>query len=120
MYAISDMMRVSLAQFVLTALVSAGFAVFVGQDAALSALIGGGAYALPTACLVLYLVLAGRRASARFNPYRVLVGEFVKILTVLLILGLGVKYYENLYWPGLIFGIIAVVNANFIVLFKRN
>lgn len=120
MYAISDMMRVSLAQFVLTILVGAAFAVFVGQEAGFSALIGGGAYAIPTACFVLYLVLAGRRTSARFNPYRVLVGEFVKILMVLLILGLSVKYYENLYWPGLILGIVVVVNANFIVLFKRN
>lgn len=49
MYAISDMMRVSLAQIVLTFLVGALFAVFVGQEAGLSALIGGGAYAFPTA-----------------------------------------------------------------------
>lgn len=115
MYAISDMMRVSLAQIVLTFLVGALFAVFVGQEAGLSALIGGGAYAFPTALLALYLVLAGRR-----TPGPVLVGEFVKILAVLLILGLSVRYYENLHWPGLILGIVVVVNANFIVLFKRN
>lgn len=120
MYAISDMMRVSLAQFVLTFLGAALFAVFVGQEAGLSALIGGGAYAFPTALFALYLVLAGRRTPGRFNPYRVLVGEFVKILAVLLILGLSVRYYENLHWPGLILGIVVVVNANFIVLFKRN
>lgn len=120
MYVISDMMRVSLAQFVLTFLVASLFAVFVGQEAGVSALIGGIAYAFPTALFALYLVTAGRRTSGRFSPYRVLVGEFVKILAVLLILGLSVKYYENLYWPGWILGIVVVVNANFIVLFKRN
>ena len=108
MYVISDMMRVSLAQFVLTFLVAALFAVFVGQEAGVSALIGGIAYAFPTALFALYLVTAGRRTSGRFSPDRVL------------ILGLSVKYYENLYWPGWILGIVVVVNANFIVLFKRN
>ena len=54
MYVISDMMRVSLAQFVLTFLVAALFAVFVGQEAGVSALIGGIAYAFPTALFALY------------------------------------------------------------------
>ena len=69
MYVISDMMRVSLAQFVLTFLVAALFAVFVGQEAGVSALIGGIAYAFPTALFALYLVTAGRRTSGRFSPY---------------------------------------------------
>ena len=95
MYAISDMMRISLAQYVIVFLVTVVSAFFVGQDAAYTALMAGLAYA-------------------------VLGGEFVKILVVVLLLGLMVGYYENLHWPAFIFTIIAVANSYFIVLFKRH
>lgn len=120
MYVVSDMMRVSLAQLVLVAIVTVIFAIFVGQDAAYSALIGGLAYAIPSGLLALYLVLMHQKSTIRPNPYRILIGEFLKIFMVLLILGLTVKYYENLYWPALIISIIVVANSYFIVLFKRN
>ena len=46
MYAISDMMHTSLAQYVIVFVVSVIFAVFVGQDAAYTALMTGLAYAI--------------------------------------------------------------------------
>lgn len=120
MYVVSDMMRVSLAQLVLVTIVTVIFAIFVGQDAAYSALIGGMAYALPSGLFVLYLVSFRYLNWFRLNSKHILIGEFLKIFMVLLILGLTVKYYENLYWPALIVSIIAVANSYFIVLFKRN
>lgn len=120
MFVISDMMRVSFAQFVLVTLVTVIFAIFVGQDAAYSALIGGMAYAIPSGLFVLYLVLTRYVSLFRLNSKHILIGEFLKIFMVLLILGITVKYYENLYWPALITSIIVVANSYFIVLFKRN
>ena len=116
MYAISDMMRISLAQYVIVFLVTVVSAFFVGQDAAYTALMAGLAYAVPTLFLVLPKFLTAYSPSA----VAVLGGEFVKILVVVLLLGLMVGYYENLHWPAFIFTIIAVANSYFIVLFKRH
>lgn len=121
MYAISDMMRISLAQYVIVFLVTVVSAFFVGQDAAYTALMAGLAYAVPTTLLALFLVLpkfltgVQPKCCAQCSE-----GEFVKILVVVLLLGLMVGYYENLHWPAFIFTIIAVANSYFIVLFKRH
>lgn len=119
MYAISDMMRISLAQYVIVFLVTVVSAFFVGQDAAYTALFAGLAYAVPTTLLALFLVLPKFVTAYSPSAVAVLGGEFVKILVVLL-LGLMVGYYENLHWPAFIFTIIAVANSYFIVLFKRH
>lgn len=120
MYAISDMMRISLAQYVIVFLVTVVSAFFVGQDAAYTSLMAGLAYAVPTTLLVLYLALPKFVKAYRLGTFAVLVGECVKILTVMALLGLIVGYYENLHWPAFIFTIIAVANSYFIVLFKRH
>ena len=117
MYAISDMMRISLAQYVIVFLVTVVSAFFVGQDAAYTALMAGLAYAT---LLALFLVLPKFLTAYSPSAVAVLGGEFVKILVVVLLLGLMVGYYENLHWPAFIFTIIAVANSYFIVLFKRH
>ncbi|MFR6027929.1 MAG: ATP synthase subunit I [Sutterella wadsworthensis] len=119
MYAISDMMRISLAQYVIVFLVTVVSAFFVGQDAAYTALMAGLAYAVPTTLLA-FLVLQKFLSAYSTSAVAVLGGEFVKILVVVLLLGLMVGYYENLHWPAFIFTIIAVANSYFIVLFKRH
>ena len=110
MYAISDMMRISLAQYVIVFLVTVVSAFFVGQDAAYTALMAGLAYAVPTTLLALFLVLPKFLTAYSPSAVAVLGGEFVKM----------VGYYENLHWPAFIFTIIAVANSYFIVLFKRH
>lgn len=120
MYAISDMMRISLAQYVIVFLVTVVSAFFVGQDAAYTALMAGLAYAVPTTLLALFLVLPKFLTAYSPSAVAVLGGEFVKILVVVLLLGLMVGYYENLHWPAFIFTIIAVANSYFIVLFNRH
>ena len=115
MYAISDMMRISLAQYVIVFLVTVVSAFFVGQDAAYTALMAGLAYAVPTTLLALFLVLPKFLTAYSPSAVAVLGGEFVKILVVVLLLGLMVGYYENLHWPDFIFTIIAVANSYFII-----
>ena len=120
MYAISDMMRVSLAQYVIVFLVAAVFAFFVGQDAVCTSLMAGLAYAVPSTLLALYLALPKFVTAYRHGPYAVIAGEIVKILVVVTLLGLTIRDYENLHWPAFIFTIVAVANSYFIVLFKKN
>lgn len=120
MYAISDMMRISLAQYVIVFLVTVVSAFFVGQNAAYTALMAGLAYAVPTTLLALFLVLPKFLTAYSLSAVAVLAGECVKILVVVLLLGLMVGYYENLHWPAFIITIIAVANSYFVVLFKRH
>lgn len=120
MYAISDMMRISLAQYVIVFLVTVVSAFFVGRNAAYTALMAGLAYAVPTTLLALFLVLPKFLTAYSLSAVAVLAGECVKILVVVLLLGLMVGYYENLHWPAFIITIIAVANSYFIVLFKRH
>ena len=77
MYAISDMMRISLAQYVIVFLVTVVSAFFVGQDAAYTALMAGLAYAVPTTLLALFLVLPKFLTAYSPSAVAVLGGEFV-------------------------------------------
>ena len=110
MHLISDVIRVSLTQYVVVLVVTLGFVCFVGQDAGVSALLGGLGYALPSSALALSLTL----------PKMIFFGEFMKILSVILLWVLTVRYYETLHWPAFIFGVIAVVNSYFVILFKKH
>ncbi len=117
----SDLIRVSLTQYVVIMLVSLGFVFFVGQDAGVSALLGGLSYALPSSALAVSLILPRMiKRSAKVSAYKVFLGEFFKILMVIALWVLIVRYYEDLHWPAFIFSIIAVVNSYFVVLFKKH
>lgn len=121
MHPISDMMRVSLAQLIVTALLVAGFAIFVGQAAAVTAFLVGLAYVVPTVLLAAYIFLTRRVATVyKDGVLSVLFGELVKLLVIIVLWVIIVRNYENLHWPAFITTIIAVANSYFIVLFKRN
>lgn len=49
-----------------------------------------------------------------------LLGEFVKILCVILLLMLAGQLYDELNWPAFLIALIAVVNSYFVLLFKKN
>ena len=118
---ISDMMRVALTQYALIAVVAALFAVFAGQNAAVSALLGGLSYAVPTTLFVLLLRLVRQLIShVSINAMAVLLGEFVKILVALLLMLLSARICENLNWPAFLVSLIAVVNSYFVMLFKKH
>lgn len=121
MHLISDVIRVSLTQYVVVLVVTLGFVCFVGQDAGVSALLGGLSYALPSSALALSLTLPKMiKRDYKSSAYRIFFGEFMKILSVILLWVLTVRYYETLHWPAFIFGVIAVVNSYFVILFKKH
>ncbi len=105
MHLISDVIRVSLTQYVVVLVVTLGFVCFVGQDAGVSALLGGLSYALPSSALALSLTLP-KMIKRDYKPsaYRIFFGEFMKILSVILLWVLTVRYYETLHWPAFIWG----------------
>ena len=121
MHLISDVIRVSLTQYVVVLVVTLGFVCFVGQDAGVSALLGGLSYALPSSALALSLTLPKMiKRDYKLSAYRIFFGEFMKILSVILLWVFTVRYYETLHWPAFIFGVIAVVNSYFVILFKKH
>ena len=121
MYAISDMMRISLAQYVIVFLVTVVSAFFRRAGCSLHGTDGGARLRGPDDAPRVDFWCC-RKFLTAYSPSAVAVlgGEFVKILVVVLLLGLMVGYYENLHWPAFIFTIIAVANSYFIVLFKRH
>lgn len=117
----SDLIRVSLTQYVVVLLMSLGFFLFSGSSAGVSALLGGLAYAIPSTVLALFIATPKlTKKDYKASPYRIFLGEFVKILIVILLWGIAVSQYENLHWPAFIFTIIAVANSYFVILFKKN
>ncbi len=121
MLVLSDLIRVSLTQYVVVLVTALGFALCVGQNAGLSALLGGLAYAVPSTVLALFLAMPRMiKRSYKASPYRVFFGEFVKILVVITLWAMVVGYYEALHWPAFIVSIIAVANSYFVILFKKH
>lgn len=103
------MARVVFLQF-LTTFVVAGLAWLVsGRMAAVSALLGGLACAVPNGLFALRLVLAGRRGEA--SPVGFLLGEFVKVVATVALLALIAKAVKDLNWLAMIVAIIAVLNS---------
>ena len=116
MLAVSDMMRVSLAQYAMTFFSVLVSVFFFGESGAWSAAIGGLAYAVPTTLLVAVLRL---RKGAKGGAYAVLVGEFVRILAFGAVLVLAARVYEDLHWPSVLIGSVSVVSSYFVILFKK-
>ena len=104
MLAVSDMMRVSLAQYALTLFAALVSALFFGADGAASAMIA---------------VIVMRKRRGNPGAYTVLVGEFVRILAFAAVIGIAVGVYEDLHWPAVLIGIVAAVSSYFVILFKK-
>ena len=86
-----------------------------GWPAAVSALAGGAAYAVPNALFAFRVVRSANKPDGA-SPHNLFVGQFVKILAVLVCLGgfllvLG----EWLVWPALLAGLIVVLKSYWIL-----
>ena len=103
------MARVVFLQFFTTLVVAALAWAVSGQVAAVSALLGGLACAVPNGLFALRLALAGRRGEA--SPIGFLLGEFVKVVATVALLVLIAKTVKDLNWLALIVAIIAVLNS---------
>lgn len=121
MFGRSDMMRVVLAQHAVALISTLVGVLFFGSSAGLSAFLGGFPYALMTLLLIGFLLM-GRALnfSASTCVMVMLLGEFVKILCVILLLMLAGQLYDELNWPAFLIALIAVVNSYFVLLFKKN
>ena len=84
-----------------------------GENAALSALFGGLACDVPNALFALNLEIISR-FSPKHSPVFFLIGEFIKIITIGLLLCLVVMLYRDLVWPALIVSIIVTLNCSFL------
>ena len=109
MFALSDMMRVVLAQYVVTLIAALFCTAVFGTDPGLSAFLGGFYYAAATTLHALILLGVKKLGcGVGANVVTLLFGEFVKA-----------QLYANLNWPALIISLMAVANSYFILLFKK-
>jgi ATP synthase protein I len=105
------LVRVLKIQWAAVLVVSAVGALF-SAHAALSAGAGGIAYALPNSLFALILVLKSRVQGA--NPVSFFLGEGVKIILAIAILGLISKVLPSVVWPAVIAGLTVVVKSQLV------
>lgn len=112
------MKKIVLLQIVATIGVAAISALFGGGSAALSAFLAGLACLVPNALFALNLSVLVK-LSPSYSPLFFFIGEFVKIVAIVLLLCLIVMLYEDLVWPAMIGSVIVVLNCSFLGLLTR-
>jgi ATP synthase protein I len=109
------MFRIVLLQILTTAVVSLLSALVGGAPAAISALLGGAACFIPNGLFALKLAAAARRPQGT-DAGVFLIGEFVKVVSTIVLLALVVATYKNLVWLAMLVSIIAVLKSYVLVL----
>jgi ATP synthase protein I len=104
------MFRIVLLQILTTAVVSLLSALVGGAPAAISALLGGAACFIPNGLFALKLAAAARRPQGT-DAGVFLIGEFVKVVSTIVLLALVVATYKNLVWLAMLVSIIAVLKS---------
>ena len=112
------MKKIVLLQIVATIGVAVVSALLGGEDAALSAFLAGLACLVPNALFALNLSVFVK-LSPSYSPLFFFIGEFVKIIAIVLLLCLIVMLYEDLVWPTMIASVIVVLNCSFLGLLTR-
>lgn len=88
-----------------------------GKAAGLSGLLGAACVALPNSLLAFKLLMNSMRPDGSGSTTTVLVGEFVKVVAVVLLLVLVVKLGGALIvWPALLAGLIAALKSYWVML----
>lgn len=121
------MFRVVAAQFLTSMAVAAGAWMIGGQRAAISALLGGLACALPNGLFALNLAWLQRlpRSNgsgpehARGYAAALLVGEFIKVVLTIGLLAVIARTVRDVVWPALIVAIAAVLLMQGAALIRR-
>lgn len=91
-----------------------------GPMAGLSALVGAGACAIPSALLALRL-LFGMIGGGKGSAATVLLGEFIKLALTASLLGLAVKFGRDvLVWPALFAGLVVALKSYYWLLLFRD
>lgn len=109
------MLRIVGLQILVTLLISLISLSVSGTAAAVSALLGGSACAVPNGLFALRLIAASKRSSdAAVAAF--FVGEFLKLALTIALLALVIWRYHDLVWPALMIAVIAVLKSYLIVL----
>ena len=112
------MFRVVFLQMLTTVIVSLVAGLLGGSHAAISALLGGAACVVPNGLFALKLAAAARRPQGT-SPAVFLVGEVVKVVSTLALLGLIVAFYKDLVWLALLASVIVVLKSYVLTLLVR-
>ena len=112
------MKKIVLLQIVATIGVAVVSALLGGESAALSAFLAGLACLVPNALFALNLSVFVK-LSPSYSPLFFFIGEFVKIIAIVLLFCLIVMLYEDLIWPAMIASVIVVLNCSFLGLLTR-
>ena len=112
------MFRVVFLQTLTTVIVSLVAGLLGGSHAAISALLGGAACVVPNGLFALKLAAAARRPQGT-DPAVFLIGEFVKVVSTLALLGLIVAFYKDLVWLALLGSVIVVLKSYVLTLLVR-
>lgn len=102
---------------IVVALVVAGIAwLIAGVAAGVSALAGAAAYTVPSVLFALRLLFGMVKPSGA-NPATFFFGEFFKLGSTALLLGLAVKLGQNeLVWPALLVGLVVALKSQYLLL----
>ncbi len=113
------LLRTIVAQVVAATVVALLAWLVAGVAAGVSALVGAAAYAIPSVLFALRL-LFGMVKPGGANPATFFFGEFFKLGSAALLLGLAVKLGQNeLVWPALLVGLIVALKSHYwLLLFK--
>lgn len=114
------MVKAVLLQVTMTLIVGVVAALVGGADAALSAMLGGLACAIPSALFAVRLAIDVRRpGGATVSGF--FIGEFAKLALTVLMLCAIATVYRDLNWLALIVGFIAALKSYFLMFaFGRN
>ena len=111
------MARIVVLQFCAALIVAIIAAIIGGHHAAISALSGGLACAIPNGLFALRL-FAGTRKPGGASPITFFVGEFLKIASTIALLAAVVWLYRDVHWLAFLVGFIAVLKSYLILLFR--
>lgn len=112
------MLRVVLLQLVATVIAGMIAGLLGGVHALLSALLGGLCCVVPNGLFALRLFITARKPGA-VNPMTFFIGEFIKIVLTIALLGAVVWLYRDLNWLALIAAFIVVLKSYIFLLFRH-
>lgn len=110
------LIRALAAQVIMALLAVAVSWAVAGYSAGVSALIGAGAYFVPNALFAARLLM-GLLGSKQASPFTFFLGEFIKLGSTVLLLGLAAYLGHGwLVWPALLFGLVCVLKGYVLLL----
>ena len=112
------MLRLVLLQLMTTVVASLIAGLIGGMPALFSALLGGLCCVVPNGLFALRL-LANAQKGEGANPMSFFIGEFIKIVLTVALLGAAAWLYRDLNWLALIAGFIVALKSYILLLFRH-